>query len=968
MRTIILTFICLFSVSSIYAQVLTDTIKMQPDSLDSKFLKASIGAESPYQVNIPKLIRESPQVAGFRRYGEYPISPATGVPQIEIPLYEIKVNDITVPISISYHASGIKVEDIATPVGLGWTLNTGGVITASVKNVVDKAGYTNNGLTSTQDVEKKMKDPRYQSSSLWEDYLSGKSANDTQSDRYVYNFNGNSGVFRYNSLTNELTTIPYAPLIVTLTTAGFKITDTDGLIYYFEKLEEVISGMTSTSRSWYLTKIESQLTGTIVNYKYKAGTNYTEYVTTQIASKGISYEFDLEKGPGSYETKEITQAGTAEYQRELVSYSPLLLEEITWNTNKIKLNYKTDRLDKYKDRLETITVETESAVVKNITLNNKSYWGNNEKNYRMRLDDIRVNGEKYMFTYNNLALPDYKNFSSTVTGIRCRDDYWGYYTGRESMDFIPSEYNNIGSYSANRNPSEYHMQACILNKITYPTGGYTEFTYEANRVPYAYSYVQGAAESIVGGLRVKSIISAIETSGAKTQKTYRYSGHATNKIEPNMFQYQQYKIYSVSYYQFKKYIELWDFNVSEPLTSITGWSSSPVFYDSVTEYYGTESVNIGKKITTYSENIRDLKNSYGNNVLDTDIPRYYSAFKNIDQGLMNPLIQSEYIYKNGNDITPIKSTRYYYKAVDKGKIICGVDINQRDIWANHSGNPRDYPYTSIEEYLKNIVYYDIEAFRHFYLLSDVYTTEYHSNGNITTSTTYKYDDQYRLLSPIIITMGNSNGVSIIEEFKHPFNYESAVYTEMVTKNIISPIIYKKKTTGSSVIAVQNDYKKDTFKKENVDISRYVIDNIKSGTGSNLETRIIVHSYDKYGNPIYVTQDEVTNIVYIWDETGQYPIAEIKNSTYTEAMNAIQAINAGKVTAERIDAARTRLPSAHITTYEYQPLVGITKMTDPRGIVTTYEYDSYGRLIATFLIDEKGVKQSLQDYKYNYKNQ
>jgi predicted transcriptional regulator len=271
--------------------------------------------------------------------------------------------------------------------------------------------------------------------------------------------------------------------------------------------------------------------------------SYSEYVTSQKVSRGISYDYDFNP---KFHTNDFLET-KAEYLREIITYNPIVVDEITWADNKIKFNYSSDRLDKYKDRLDNISVYNGSATVRNVIFNNKSYWGNSAKSYRMRLDDITVSGEsasasgeKYQFKYNSVNLPDYKNFYHTVTEIRCRDDYWGYYTGRESANFIPREYSNIGNYSADRNPEEYYMKACILQEIIYPTGGSTVFEFEANRVPYAYDY--RSSESVVGGLRVKSIIT--KSDGKEIRKSYEYTGYATQMIKSDMFQYIQSKWYS----------------------------------------------------------------------------------------------------------------------------------------------------------------------------------------------------------------------------------------------------------------------------------------------------------------------------------------------------------------------------------------------------------------------------------------
>lgn len=86
-----------------------------------------------YQMQfLPSVIPPTPQAAALARYGEYPVSHTTGIPDITIPLYEIDLGGYKLPISISYHASGFRPDDVATPVGLGWVLNAGGAVTRTI--------------------------------------------------------------------------------------------------------------------------------------------------------------------------------------------------------------------------------------------------------------------------------------------------------------------------------------------------------------------------------------------------------------------------------------------------------------------------------------------------------------------------------------------------------------------------------------------------------------------------------------------------------------------------------------------------------------------------------------------------------------------------------------------------------------------------------------------------------------------
>jgi hypothetical protein len=83
----------------------------------------------------------SPNAASLGKYGDIPVNLHTGVPNISIPLHTVEEAGLTIPISLSYHAAGIRVQEVASWVGLGWSLNAGGVITRSIQHVPDEGPY-----------------------------------------------------------------------------------------------------------------------------------------------------------------------------------------------------------------------------------------------------------------------------------------------------------------------------------------------------------------------------------------------------------------------------------------------------------------------------------------------------------------------------------------------------------------------------------------------------------------------------------------------------------------------------------------------------------------------------------------------------------------------------------------------------------------------------------------------------------
>ena len=141
--------------------------------------------------------------------------------------------------------------------------------------------------------------------------------------------------------------------------------------------------------------------------------------------------------------------------------------------------------------------------------------------------------------------------------------------------------------------------------------------------------------------------------------------------------------------------------------------------------------------------------------------------------------------------------------------------------------------------------------------------------------------------------------------------------------------------------------------------------------SPLETRIIYHNYDTHGNPQYISKDNADKVVYLWGYNYQYPIAEIKGAAYSDVTGKISESSLNTIAAKSEPAAadwtsinnlRTQLPNALVTTYTYKPLIGIQTMTDPRGVVTKYDYDSFGRLIKVTQAD-----RVIESYEYHYKN-
>lgn len=97
----------------------------------------------------------------------------TGVGNINIPLYNISCGTLSLPISVFYVTSGIKADQPATDVGLGWNLEGGGSISRVIKGLPDEKFYLRTDMTTYQN------DLRYNSLNQYLDksYYSASYAN-----------------------------------------------------------------------------------------------------------------------------------------------------------------------------------------------------------------------------------------------------------------------------------------------------------------------------------------------------------------------------------------------------------------------------------------------------------------------------------------------------------------------------------------------------------------------------------------------------------------------------------------------------------------------------------------------------------------------------------------------------------------------------------------------------------------------
>jgi uncharacterized protein RhaS with RHS repeats len=142
----------------------------------------------------------------------------------------------------------------------------------------------------------------------------------------------------------------------------------------------------------------------------------------------------------------------------------------------------------------------------------------------------------------------------------------------------------------------------------------------------------------------------------------------------------------------------------------------------------------------------------------------------------------------------------------------------------------------------------------------------------------------------------------------------------------------------------------------------------------VSTEATYDKYDSKGNLQQYTTKEDIPVAIIWGYNQTKPIAKIEGITYDQALTLGVAdiitksnedidINTQNVLISALDNFRIINSRFYITTYTYDPLIGITSITPPSGIRELYKYDTANRLEK--VIDTNG--KVLKEYKYNYKN-
>lgn len=474
------------------------------------------------------MVPESPQASSFNESGNLPVNTSKGLPQISIPLYNLEVDGVSIPIVLEYDASGVRVEDVATSVGLKWNLNVGGLVSRDVVDKPDAFG-TNKWIHgkeySPYDTYLELTNP----TNIWfrEKYKLARThveAMDIWPDNFRYSFLDYSNSFKFKPSGSIVKGQTDRIDLWVMEEEGpdkisFEAKDFQGNKYFFGKTRESLEhtstfnqllnytdgsvgaeytkDYTNEITGWYLDKINTKNNEEIL-FTYDISYLYT---TTK---SEVSQKVEFLPGCGDRNHGQVstinciadkTSGGSYPFETGTRITSEVitpLIQQINTESIAITFHYEDSSVLPNNKTISGWSKRLVEIVIEDKILNTKKVFG---FKYDVFFGDARLKlTEVYEKSPNLLieSLPSYRmvyNESKGLPTINSKSkDIHGYFNDNGAdwlypltkVTFTEIDDVRIQSRLYDRNYNPDVIDVGILKELHYPTGGYTSFEMEPN--------------------------------------------------------------------------------------------------------------------------------------------------------------------------------------------------------------------------------------------------------------------------------------------------------------------------------------------------------------------------------------------------------------------------------------------------------------------------------------------------------
>lgn len=886
--------------------------------------------------------------AGLAHNVNVPVNLYNGSASIDVPLYSIPANNgSSVPVGLSYNASGIKVKEPASSVGLGWDLYAGGAITRIVRGKPDIATASVNPDGTT--IAGVM-------SQVW----AGK---DSERDLFYYSFPGGGGKFVMDENLTDIYTLPYTDIDISfdVTNNKFTIRDPYGNEYIYSTTETGYYNETSGSTypnsdihytaTWHLSKINflGQPDSKGITFLYtvlgeSSGERSIAYKDVRVACNQTSY---TEYGNGKLRIKTRTigrRLDRIQFPRGEVIFLFGInnREDLPGSKPLAGIIVKDDDLNVVQQyTFNTSYFNAGDSFYKNDTYNDKnggSCTAPECKRLKLESIDLELSGQT--LNYRTFDYSNDKTFHSTqgwdLYELPRRDseyyDHWGYFTHDNTTTYNEYTYspynsggNNFSVSGMNRAPTAYVM-ANLLTKMVLPTGGYTTIEYQAHGASWGSgariwkiktfdedNVLSGGKEYTYAGIETNGSINYAYKRGAETISCYNTS---TQSYEPKSVDILRFYSYSLN-----NFLDMGGPNtgygkVTE--TDLKGNGSVEHFFlnfSDRTESSPVKSVYIatstgGTQGTILSSNGPPFS---GKSMTYYDRGGEYLTRVYDQTGTL--LSETETIFNKENTLvnTQKNVTAFHEEIIGNSKkyIISEYTIKSRPVIVTST---RSTSYEGAQSIINNTYYYYHSSYPTLLLRTETVDAD---GNRYRTKMRYHHDI---ITSPIstsaaadvkgldALRVNKANGIPI-ETVSSVQKAGSSTYLVLgasfgTFKEYGSTDKFVGHYQSRSLALAAPTSTGFTETSLNTAKTTFVID-------SDYRLTNTLNSFDTNGNLTSSTGGDGITTTYAYDATGDYMLSKSANG--------------------------------FTTAYEHYPLVGIHRVTDPNNKVTEYEYDGLQRL-------------------------
>lgn len=459
------------------------------------------------------------------------------------------------------------------------------------------------------------------------------------------------------------------------------------------------------------------------------------------------------------------------------------------------------------------------------------------------------------------------------------------------------------------------------------------------------------------GLRIKSIKNYSDQGVLGEWKEYEYQGGILhNRYDP--FKRKTYYCYDCSSLtSCADGTQMSSMDVYELSDDMADRNFDAVGYDVVTE----KNIDVNNGTTAVSK-----KTVHNYNNLQNTTANYFPVRKEEKNGL--PM--SEKVYNSSNNV--ILSKSYYYKNIIPENNFPNIDI--QNTFLTNGADPLS-PALGRTKYVYNVTPFISSSYK----LDSLITKESFGNTIVKTKKLYNYNSRGFVNQEDTYYENNHKVITSIT------NYAEDVGNQLlINKNMVGIPLERMKTltTGAITKTISNLVTVYPMTTPNAETGNLVLPltELSYDLQDNQSIDITYNKYDIKGNLQQYTTKNNVPVSIIWGYNNTLPIAKVEGASYSQIESFVNDI----VNASNIDALadsnndestflnvlnafrnNSALSSYQITTYTYDPLIGVRSITPPTGIKNVYIYDSSNKLKE---VREQGqTGKLLKEYRYNYKH-